>query len=150
MPEKGEIILMEAEKFNQEETAKFLELVRSHFPGRRIDLVWDRASHHKGGKVKEALARYNIREEALPPYSPELSKIEPLWKWIREKVTYNYGHNKKEELRKNILATVDEIKCSPEKISKRLKRNTSQIKELLEIEEKMNPRNSYYSLYRYG
>ncbi|WP_084804481.1 transposase [Halonatronum saccharophilum] len=26
----------------------------------------------------------------LPPYSPNLNLIEPLWKWLKEKVVYNF------------------------------------------------------------
>lgn len=135
VPEKGKIILMETTEFNGKESAQFLEKIRGKFPGRRIEVVWDNGPHHKGKEVEKAVKKFNIRLEALPAYSPELSKIEPLWKWIREKVTYNYCHEKKAVLREEIFATIEQIQRSPAGMRKRLKRDTSQIRDLLEEKE---------------
>lgn len=135
VPEKGKIILMETSTFNGKQSAQFLEKIRGEFPGRRIDLVWDNGPHHKGEEVEKAVKKFNIRLVPLPAYSPELSKIEPLWRWTKEKVTYNYCHDKKAVLRQDIFAAIEQIKSSPVEMQKRLKRDTSQIRDLLKEEE---------------
>lgn len=54
----------------------------SHY--KHVTLIWDNAPAHKANLVKDYLAQVpHWKVVALPPYSPELMPVEPLWKWAR-------------------------------------------------------------------
>lgn len=86
----GKVITMITDWFNQENTAVFLDKVRNKLKGWRIDLVWDRATSHRGHNVREALKRTRIHEHKLPPYSPEMDAAEYWIGWAKEQLSANY------------------------------------------------------------
>ena len=49
-------------------------------------LIMDNARFHHGGDLQQIAKQYNIELKYLPPYSPELNPIEPLWSVIKQKV----------------------------------------------------------------
>jgi transposase len=55
------------------------------FVGDHRGTIWD-------GAVRDAAARLNIAIVPLPGYSPDLMPVEPLWRWLREDVTYHHCH----------------------------------------------------------
>lgn len=91
-PSLAEFFIWEVDTFNGINTARFLQQIREHYPARRIDLVLDGGPQHKGPPVNEAFENTRIHPQKLPGYSPELNAIEPLWRWFREEVTYNFCH----------------------------------------------------------
>lgn len=117
----------------QERQALNLHQIREYYPRRRIDLVLDGGPQHKGPAVTEAFENTRIRSQKLPGYSPELNAIEPLWRWFREEVTYNYCHANARLLRQNIFAKAEEFSNRPAEIRRRLKSDLSRIKHLLNI-----------------
>ena len=49
-------------------------------------LVLDNATFHKGGRIKEILAKAKCEVWYLPPYSPDLNKIEQCWSWLKSRI----------------------------------------------------------------
>jgi transposase len=75
-------------------TCQFLDQVarwRSGVAGRLV-VIWDNASWHTAGLVREHAKALGIELVALPPYSPDLNPIEGLWAWMREEVTRGHCH----------------------------------------------------------
>jgi len=85
----GKVITLLVDKFNQAATSKFLYKLRSILRGWRIDLVWDRATWHKGSLVDEALRENNIHLHLLPAYSPQMNAAESWIRWSKEALSYN-------------------------------------------------------------
>ena len=87
---------------NGEHTIDVLQRLRYEFPGRPMRVIWDGASYHRSGIVKEAAARFGITLQPLPGYSPDFMPVEALWRWLREDVTYNRCHTTRDELISNV------------------------------------------------
>lgn len=49
-------------------------------------LVIDNATFHKGGEIEDLLAQVGCRVLYLPPYSPDLNKIEKCWSWLKSRI----------------------------------------------------------------
>lgn len=49
-------------------------------------LVLDNASIHRGGAIAELVEKAGCSLLYLPPYSPDLNPIEPVWSWIKHRV----------------------------------------------------------------
>lgn len=53
-------------------------------PGQK--LIIDNASFHKGGRIEELIKAAGCELWYLPPYSPDMNKIERCWSWIKARV----------------------------------------------------------------
>jgi transposase len=53
-------------------------------PGQR--LVIDNASFHHGGRIRELVEAAGCRVLYLPPYSPDLNRIEKCWAWLKSRI----------------------------------------------------------------
>jgi len=77
----------------QEAFVGHLEDVAKAYPAsdnKRVVMLADNASWHKGPAVREALARHpHVELKPLPSYSPKLNVIERLWKVLRRRATHN-------------------------------------------------------------
>ena len=49
-------------------------------------LVIDNASFHKGGRIDELVRAAGCEVWYLPPYSPDLNKIERCWSWLKSRI----------------------------------------------------------------
>ena len=47
-------------------------------------VVWDNLSPHRAAGVAEAVEAAGARLMPLPPYSPDLSPIEPMWSKVKQ------------------------------------------------------------------
>jgi transposase len=103
-----------------EQTASFFITLRARFPHKRLDIVLDNAPWHSGDEVRRIAKRYNIHLHYLPPYSPDLNPIEPLWLWIRQEKTYNYDYNTFKEKKQEIFSFIEKISLQPEQLKRRL------------------------------
>lgn len=69
---------------NQKEVLKALEAFLKDHPQKKICIVWDNASFHKGKEIKDALFKGRLLERvhliAMPPYAPDENPIEKVWK----------------------------------------------------------------------
>src|SRR5215217_4850567 len=75
-----------------EHTIDVLHRLREAIPTGKLVVIWDGAPYHRAGAVRDAAARLNITIMPLPGYSPDLMPVEPLWRWLREDVTYHHCH----------------------------------------------------------
>jgi transposase len=53
-------------------------------PGQK--LVIDNAAFHKGGRIEEMVKAVGCEKRYLPPYSPDLNKIERCWSWQKIRI----------------------------------------------------------------
>ena len=53
-------------------------------PGNLV--VIDNASFHHGGRIKALIEAAGCNVMYLPPYSPDLNRIEKCWAWIKRRV----------------------------------------------------------------
>ena len=59
-------------------------------PGQK--LVIDNATFHKGGRIQELVEAAGCEVWYLPPYSPDLNKIERSWSWIKSRIRHQLEH----------------------------------------------------------
>ncbi len=59
-------------------------------PGQK--LVIDNASFHKGGRIEAIVEAAGCEVWYLPPYSPDLNKIEQAWAWIKSRIRHQIEH----------------------------------------------------------
>lgn len=81
-----------AEVFNGETFWSFLKRVVAKYAGQKVFMVIDNGpSHNLPPEGKRWLAENHrrIALHRLPPYSPELNPMEPVWKVTRKMATHN-------------------------------------------------------------
>jgi len=105
---------------NGEHTMDVLARLRQRLPHQTIKLLWDGASYHRAGAVREQAARLDIELIPLPAYSPDFMPVEALWRWLREDVTYHHCHASAEELIDRVEAFRQTIHASPWAVADRL------------------------------
>ncbi len=49
-------------------------------------LVIDNATFHKGGRIEQLMEAAGCEIWYLPPYSPDLNKIEKSWSWLKSRI----------------------------------------------------------------
>lgn len=68
---------------NQEEVIKALKTFLKEYPDKKVCIVWDNASFHKGQQIKEALKKGadldRVHLISFPPYAPDKNPIESIW-----------------------------------------------------------------------
>jgi len=68
---------------NQTEILKALKQFLKKYPKKKICIIWDNASFHKGQEIKKALAKGQLLERVhlinMPPYAPDKNPIEHVW-----------------------------------------------------------------------
>lgn len=59
-------------------------LLPTLIPGQVV--VMDNATFHKGGRIKQLIEDVGCQVLYLPPYSPDLNKIEQCWSWLKSRI----------------------------------------------------------------
>jgi transposase len=59
-------------------------LIPSLKPGQIV--IVDNATFHRGGRIKELIEAAGCQLKYLPPYSPDLNKIERCWSWLKSRI----------------------------------------------------------------
>ena len=70
--------------------------------------------------VWSAAASLGIQLLPLPGYSPDLMAVEPLWRWLREDVTYHHCHATAEDLIRRVAAFEADVNADPYAVADRL------------------------------
>lgn len=70
-------------------TGEFIKL----YPNKKICIIWDNATCHKGILMREALSKGGLLERVhlvtLPPYAPDHNPIEHVWNTVKDKLSNN-------------------------------------------------------------
>jgi transposase len=88
----GRLVTAFCPQFNGQTFEAFVRrLLRHRRAGRRMVLVLDNAAYHHARVLKLLLHKHrgHLRLLFLPPYSPQLSTIERVWKLTRPLATHN-------------------------------------------------------------
>ena len=59
-------------------------LIPNLTPGQIV--IMDNATFHKGGRIKQLIQDAGVELVYLPPYSPDLNKIERCWSWLKSRI----------------------------------------------------------------
>jgi hypothetical protein len=78
--------------FDNWSSAAFLEALLQEVPG-RVVVIWDGGSMHKGDPINQlqGVMSDRLSLERFPPYSPQLSPVEPLWSWLKYSRLCNFA-----------------------------------------------------------
>ncbi len=90
-------------------TVEFLKL----YPNKKICIIWDNATCHKGKLMQEALSKGGLLERVhlitLPPYAPDHNPIEHVWNTVKDKLSNNQDSNFEETKKKFMRLTNNQI-----------------------------------------
>ncbi len=77
-------------------------------------MILDNAKIHHAKLLADLLeANPRLHLEFLPPYSPNLNKIEELWGWLKSTVINNMFFHSREEIRSAVNSFVDYLSTVP-------------------------------------
>ena len=75
---------------NQQEVLKAFEIFLKEYPGKKICVVWDNASFHKGKEIRDVLRKGKLLQRvhliAFPPYAPDENPIEHVWNDAKDEI----------------------------------------------------------------
>ena len=91
---------------NAQTLIEFLKLLRATYLEKPIYIILDNARYQHCKLVIEFAASLNIQLVFLPPYSPNLTIIERLWKWLKKKCLYATYYENFEQFTKAIDKTL--------------------------------------------
>ena len=91
--EKMQLHTKESLTINAQNIAYFFESLLVKYPSGVINVILDQARYHTCKEVTEWVEKHpRIVLHYLPPYSPNLNAIEPLWKIMHEHTSNNQYH----------------------------------------------------------
>lgn len=113
-----QIVIQEDKMLNAGATISFLQKIEKAYPTKkRVHLFCDNAPYYRNKEVTRYLSTSKIHLHFLPPYSPNLNPIERLWKWMKERVSYNTYYESFEEFKLAIFGFFDGLsRLAPESI----------------------------------
>ncbi len=117
---EGQVRLWPYAHANGEHTIAVLRRLRAEFPDGTLIVIWDGAPYHRAKAVWAVAASLDITLVPLPGYSPDLMPVEPLWRWLREDVTYHHCHATAEDLTRRVAAFEARINHDPCVVADRL------------------------------
>lgn len=90
-------------------TTEFLKL----YPNKKICIIWDNATCHKGKLIRQALSKGGLLERVhlinLPPYAPDYNPIEHVWNTVKDNLSNNQDKDFKETKMKFMKLTNNQI-----------------------------------------
>ena len=113
--ESGEVFCIHATKYDAEVFLFFLQQVLKKYPEQKILMILDNAKIHHAKLIQPFLQEHRNALELvfLPPYSPNLNPIEPLWGWLKRTCIYNVFYKSVSEIANSVQAFLDEINKTP-------------------------------------
>jgi transposase len=110
---EGPVRIWPYERANGDHTIDVLRRLRAEVPAGTLIVLRDGAPYHRAKMVWSAAASLNIHLPPLPSYSPDLMAVEPLWRWLREDVTYHHCHPTAEDLIRRAAAFEAGVNADP-------------------------------------
>ena len=85
-------------------------------------MILDNAKIHHAKLLQDFLDKNKDRLELmfLPPYSPNLNKIEELWGWLKDSVINNVFFHSREDIQKAVSKFIDWVNTVPQTVIDRL------------------------------
>ena len=120
--ETGHVYVEEHKKYDAEVFLQFLKNVLSQYPNGKTVIILDNARIHHAKLLKEFLDKNKdcLEFVYLPPYSPNLNKIEELWGWLKDSVINNVFFHSREEIQKAVQKFIDWVTTVPQMVIDRL------------------------------
>ena len=120
--ETGHVYVEEHKKYDAEVFLQFLKNVLSQYPNGKTVIILDNARIHHAKLLKKFLEENKDCLELvyLPPYSPNLNKIEELWGWLKDSVINNVFFHSREEIQKAVQKFIDWVTTVPQMVIDRL------------------------------
>jgi transposase len=104
--------------FNGQTYTQFLQQLADGYPRRRVILIHDNVAYHRAPEIRNWLSRHRRFEgAALPPYSPELNAVEPVWHHTRLQATHNRYYPETEQFIATLTGTLRNIARYPNQIA---------------------------------
>jgi transposase len=96
--------------FNSLQVADFMDALMQELAGPVVAL-WDRGSIHQGDPIRALMNRFGTRLilERLPPYAPNLSPVESLWRWLKYDRLCNFAPLDVDQLNDMVLTELSAI-----------------------------------------
>jgi transposase len=88
-PRTGHRLILRTPRMRQEDFQAFLRHLRSHYPGRPLWLILDRAPCHEAHKSQTLAGRLDIGLLWLPTQCPELNPVDHLWRELKRLIAAN-------------------------------------------------------------
>jgi transposase len=117
---EGQVRIWPYERANGGNTIDVLRRLRAEIPMGALIVLWDGAPYHRAKMVWFAAASLDIYLLPLPSYSPDLMAVEPLWRWLREDVTYHHCHATASDLIRRVAAFEANVNADPCAVADRL------------------------------
>lgn len=112
----GLYYLLFYDNIGQDEVCVFLRELLRCLRGPVIVLL-DNSSTHKGAPIEQLLGQHRrLRIEHFPSYAPQLNPDEGVWSLAKRELA-NSCPNDVNELMEDILASIEAIRTSPQKLS---------------------------------
>ena len=117
----GYVYVEEHSKYDAAVFLGFLKNVLKKYPEGTIIMILDNAKIHHAKLLNEFLdENTRLKLLFLPPYSPNLNKIEELWGWLKKAVINNVFFHTKEEIKKAVNKFISWINTVPATVVDRL------------------------------
>jgi transposase len=117
---EGQVRIWPYDRANGDHTIDVLRRLRAEIPTGTLIVLCDGAPYHRAKVVWSAAASLDIHLQPLPSYSPDLMAVEPLWRWLREDVTYHHCHPTAEDLIRRVAAFETDVNADSYAVADRL------------------------------
>jgi transposase len=117
---EGQVRIWPYDRAEGGNTIDVLRRLRAEIPTGTLIVLWDGAPYHRAKTVWSAAGSLGIHVLPLPSYSPDLMAVEPLWRWLREDVTYHHCHATAEDLIRRVAAFEADVNADPYTVADRL------------------------------
>ena len=120
--ETGKVYVEEHDKYDAKVFLGFLKNILKEYSKGKIVMILDNAKIHHAKLLREFLEenRERLCLEFLPSYSPNLNKIEELWRWLKDSVINNVFFHRKEDIRNAVEKFINYINTIPMTVIDRL------------------------------
>lgn len=102
--------IREDKTLNSRSTIAFLKKIEDAYPTKeKVYLFCDNAKYYQNHTAEAYLEKSKVELHFLPPYSLNPNPIERLWKWVKERVTYNTYYEYFEDFKAALLGVLDSV-----------------------------------------